>query len=1049
LFRNSILLRMIYFRCPLYAVMKKLLLYIFALFLTSAGYAAHIVGGFVSYRFISGTTYEITLTVYRDCSSTTQFDDPASVGMFQSNNNALIQTLSFTNPVVTTIQPPLDNPCLVPPGNVCVEQGVYKTTVTLPSATQSYSFYYERCCRNNTISNVFNPGDQGAVYSATIPPTATYQNSSPTFNSFPPLFICVNSPLQINNSATDIDGDVLTYSLCTPSHAGTPTNPAPNPPIGPPYSSIPWQSGYSPANLLGGSPPLSIDPNTGVLTGTPNTIGQFVVGVCVSEFRNGVLIGTYLRDFQFNVTQCNIPIAAIPATNINPQTGIGTYVTNCKSLTTSFINNTFNPPPTNVPLTYQWDFGVVGTNTDTSTLKNPTYTYPDSGTYLVRLVVAKVIGGQQCSDTTYTYVKVYPLFNANFNAPNVCKSQSVAFSDLSTTSYGNVNFWNWNFGDGNTSTSQSPQYSYANAGTFPVQLISGNIYGCRDTLTKNITIFDSPDASFSVGLTCVNTPITLTNTSTGPINSTQWNFGNGSNSTLNTPSPTYNTLGPFTISLILTSANGCTDTAIQNITINPNPNVANNDTAVCLGQSVQFQGSGGSTYTWSPSTFLNDPTLPNPIATPTTSIVYSVSATNQFQCTASDAVNVTVFPNPTVNAGVDTSVCLNPGSIRDSVRLEATGAQTYEWQPSNSLNNAFTSSPIAKPTFNTTYAVIGTDANGCTGTDSVVVYVLDPTLNLIVDDLKNVCINDTVYANIINQGASNYNWNPSQFITDPTSYSPGFFPTVTTPYILSVSNYCYNKADTILINVLPLPTLVFTHKDSLCLNQSVTLQVNGAVTYIWSADSSLATTFGANPTASPLVNTTYSVTGTDANGCKNSASTTITIVPLPLVNAGYDTIIYRDTYGFLNGNTNAQNFSWSPDIYLSNDNVLNTRIEPAKTQQYVLTGTSDFGCVNYDTVLIIVETNTILLIPTAFSPNGDGVNDVFRILRTLNIQKLLGFSVYNRWGEQVFTTNNIDDGWDGTFRNTEQELGVYVWTVEALTKDNEKVLRKGNVTLLR
>jgi len=129
--------------------------------------------------------------------------------------------------------------------------------------------------------------------------------------------------------------------------------------------------------------------------------------------------------------------------------------------------------------------------------------------------------------------------------------------------------------------------------------------------------------------------------------------------------------------------------------------------------------------------------------------------------------------------------------------------------------------------------------------------------------------------------------------------------------------------------------------------------------------------------------------------------------------------------------------------------VLNTRIEPTKTQQYVLTGISDFGCVNYDTVLIIVETNTILLIPTAFSPNGDGVNDVFRILRTLNIQKLLGFSVYNRWGEQVYSTNNIDDGWDGSFRNVEQELGVYVWTVEALTKDNEKVLRKGNVTLLR
>jgi gliding motility-associated-like protein len=1036
--------------------MRKQLLLLTILLTTLSVSATHIVGGYISYRFLSGITYEVTLTIYRDCNSATPFDGqpnattPAVVGLFQANSGVLIQTFELFDPVVTVIQPPLDNPCLIPPGNVCVEQGVYLTTITLPSATEPFTLVHERCCRNGTISNVFNPGDQGAVYSATIPPTNPYQNSSPTFNSFPPLFICVNSPIQINNSATDIDGDVLTYSLCTPSNGGTSTDPAPNPPFGPPYNSIPWEAGYSTANLLGGNPALAIDPSTGILTGTPNTIGQFVVGVCVSEFRNGVLLGTYLRDFQFNVTQCNIPIAAIPSSNINPQTGIGIYTINCKSFTTTFQNNTFNPPPTNVPLSFEWDFGVPGISTDTSSLATPTYTFPDSGTYLVRLIVIKSIGNQLCSDTAFALVKLYPVFTTNFNAPDVCKSQTASFSDLSTTSYGNINFWNWNFGDGNTSTAQNPQNAYANSGTFPVQLISGNIFGCRDTLTKNITIFDSPDANFSVGLTCVNTPVNITNSSTGPINTTIWNFGNGSTSTLSAPTPlTYNAVGPYTISLVLTSANGCADTASQNITINPNPNVTNNDTAICLGQSVQFQGSGGTSYTWSPATFLNDPTLPSPIATPTNSTVYTVSATNQFQCTASDVVNVTIFPNPTVNAGLDTSVCLNPGSIRDSVRLQASGAQTYVWQPANSLNSAFTSSPVAKPTFNTTYFVIGTDANGCIGTDSVVVYVLDPTLNLIVDNNQNVCINDTVYADIINQGASNYSWNPTQFITDPTSYSPGFFPTVTTPYILSVSNYCYNKADTIFINVLPLPILSFSHVDSLCSNQSVVLQINGASTYVWSADSTLSTLLGANPTASPLINTTYSVTGTDANGCKNSASTTITIVPLPLVNAGYDTIIYRDTYGFLNGSTNAQNFLWSPDIYLSSDNVLNTRIEPTKTQQYVLTGISDFGCVNYDTVLIIVETNTILLIPTAFSPNGDGVNDVFRILRTLNIQKLLGFSVYNRWGEQVYSTNNIDDGWDGSFRNVEQELGVYVWTVEALTKDNEKVLRKGNVTLLR
>jgi PKD repeat protein len=111
-----------------------------------------------------------------------------------------------------------------------------------------------------------------------------------------------------------------------------------------------------------------------------------------------------------------------------------------------------------VPLTFEWDFGVPGIiyrYLFISTLQ-PTH-YPDSGTYLVRLIVIKSIGNQLCSDTAFALVKLYPVFTTNFNAPDVCKSQTASFSDLSTTSYGNINFWNWNFGDGNTSTAQNPQ----------------------------------------------------------------------------------------------------------------------------------------------------------------------------------------------------------------------------------------------------------------------------------------------------------------------------------------------------------------------------------------------------------------------------------------------------------------------------------------------------------------------------------------------------------------------------------------------------------------
>jgi hypothetical protein len=167
------------------------------------------------------------------------------------------------------------------------------------------------------------------------------------------------------------------------------------------------------------------------------------------------------------------------------------------------------------------------------------------------------------------------------------------------------------------------------------------------------------------------------------------------------------------------------------------------------------------------------------------------------------------------------------------------------------------------------------------------------------------------------------------------------------------------------------------------------------------------------------------------------------------VNAGLDTTIYRNTSALLMGTSNATTNYWFPPAQVENPNSLVTPTTPLVTTQYYLYAISDYRCTNVDSVIVTIDPRTIVLLPTGFSPNGDGVNDVFRIAKALNIKTLVSFAVYNRWGERVFETNDINEGWDGVYRGQMQEVSTYVWYVNAKTYEGEDLVRSGNVTLVR
>lgn len=542
-------------------MLKKKLLILFFLALSSLNnFATHIVGGEIYYDCLGGNNYKITLKIYRDCfNGQAPYDDPASV-YFWDNVGNLITEVQIAFPGSVTLPVTINNPCFTPPTNICVEEAIYTTTVNLPPIPGGYDITYQRCCRNNTILNIVNPGAVGSTYMAHIPGTGPLAcNNSPRYNHFPPIFLCSGVPLYFDHSASDPDGDSLYYELCDPfigldatcpivgpqtnTSAGCSVTPPP-----PPIAFIPWQSPYNASYPMSASPAIAINPTTGLMTGTPNMVGQWVVGVCVREYRNGVLISTNKRDFQFNVVNCpGLPVASIP-----------TQTLFCNGYTVNFSENSINA------FSYSWNFGDPSTTADVSSNQSPSWTYADSGTYTVTLIINP---GTLCADTNTSTFYVFPLLNPDFAVPpGQCVYQNSFNFSAGGAFMGNGTF-NWNFGPNatpSTSNQQNPTNIVYNApGTYPVTLtIVEN--GCTRTITHNINVYPKPDALYGLetAIACDLQPVHFIDssfTTNGPL-TYQWFFGDGTTSSEQNPYHTYPAIGTYNTFLIITTINGCKDT---------------------------------------------------------------------------------------------------------------------------------------------------------------------------------------------------------------------------------------------------------------------------------------------------------------------------------------------------------------------------------------------------------------------------------------------------------------------------------------------------------
>lgn len=684
--------------------------------------ATHIVGGELNYRHIPNTNnYEISLTVYRDCyNGIPQLDNPAYLFVYDAFNN-LYTYISMNVDSIDTIPPTINSPCFIPPTDICYEVGWYHDIITLPPSTAGYQLAYQRCCRNNTILNIIRPDATGATFYAFIPGTSTFsQNSNPKFTNWPPPFACHGIPFVFDHSAIDIDStfingawvhDSIVYEICEPFTGADTLSPQPTPgnlPVPPPYVPVVWKPPFSLADAINSTPPFNIDPQTGLIDCTPNLLGQFVVAVCAKEFRNGIFLSATRRDFQLNVVACpTLVVAAIQ----NP-------LIVCGSNTVTFQNFSVNAS------IYDWNFDTTSVG-DTSHLTTPTFTYPDTGTYIVQLIAHSIVN-PACTDTALGEVHIYPDYIPSFSfVKDVCTNM-VSFTDTSNLDAGNTVTWNWDFGDGDLSGQHNPSHSFS-PGQYTVTFTGTSSKGCQKTTTQQIIIplllsasVTSTDNAHCAG-ECNGLASVQAQNGTVPY-TYQWN------DPLNQTLPTADSLCKGTYQVIVKDSNACADTL--SVTINEplplslqlSPTLAYCHGA-CIGSAFAHVtgGNGGNIFLW------NDPQQQTTgQATHLCPGTYTVIITDSRNCTISDSVTILYSDTvPFVDADSDRDT-IYQGQTAQLTALPSAN-YTYLWNPSNTLNSYTISSPVSTPPNTTTYIVIVTDTNGCTNTDSVRIVVLEVT----------------------------------------------------------------------------------------------------------------------------------------------------------------------------------------------------------------------------------------------------------------------------------------------------------------------------------
>jgi LysM repeat protein len=508
---------------------------------------------------------------------------------------------------------------------------------------------------------------------------------------------------------------------------------------------------------------------------------------------------------------------------------------------------------------------------------------------------------------------------------------------------------------------QNPTTVNLSATTTFTLTVTDQVTGCTSTDQVTVTITGGPlsaIASSTLPAVCLGGSTQLLCTPSGGSGSYTYSWSSapaGFSSVSQNPVVT-----PLLTTTYTVTVNDGFSTVASSVIITVNPIPAANagaDVNICNGSSTTLTASGGTSYLWSPATGLSAVNIASPIAAPTTNMTYIVTVTNAFGCSATDAVNVSLFATIPAYAGVDQTICNG-----QTAYLNASGGVSFSWSPVTGLNSTTIPNPLATPTTNTTYVVQTTDGNGCTSSDNVVVNV-NPNVVAFAGSDVTICSGSSTTLSA--SGGTNYTWSPAIGLTSTNISNPVATPLYTTTYIVTVSNSSgCSSTDAVTVTVNPGVTANAGADVNICSGSSVTLFASGGISYVWSPNVSLSATNVQSPVASPSSTTTYTVVVTGATGCSASDNITVTVNPTPNADAGIPVTICNHATAVLTA-TGGSSYQWSNGVLTAVNPV-----SPGTSTTYVVTVSDITGCSATDLVTVTVMPYTAPVItsnvPTTF-----------------------------------------------------------------------------------
>lgn len=502
-------------------------------------------------------------------------------------------------------------------------------------------------------------------------------------------------------------------------------------------------------------------------------------------------------------------------------------------------------------------------------------------------------------------------------------------------------------------------------------------------------------------------------------------------------------LGTTTYIVVGYDLEGCSNSDTIDITVHPTPEItgAASESEICLGEPLTLTGSGGVSYDWSGDVIDGEEFIPES----TGLIIYEVVGVDINGCENIATVEITIHEVPTITISADTDeICEG-----EHITLTAEGADEYEW--TDGIINDEDYTPDGFGEFE--YSVTGTNSEtGCTNTVDILITVFENPSVTAHTTLDEICLGESII--LSGEGASSYLWEDG--IIDGESFTP---PSLGT-HLFTVTGMsdegCVNTA-TIAVDVLDCePVLAgFKMPNEVCVNDCITIMdtsLGNVIDWSWEFGPGIepGTASVQNPTICLNEPGTYSITlnAVAFNGAESTYNQELLVHENPTIYVSSDTIIDLGGTANLFGTTLSEgDFLWSPENLVECSDCQITTSSPEETQTYNMMFIDENGCKVEDQILVMVNYRLSVGVPSAFSPNGDGNNDVL-FVKGLALKSIY-FTIYNRYGQQIFESTNQNIGWDGTFKNQEQNPGVFTWVLNYETLDGKSGKVKGNTTLIR